>query len=565
MTVVPLLVGGAMPTSAVLPASPPLAQTGTTASPREHETPAATQEPEPAATPLASPSDAATAAVPSLEPTQPAPADDSCQLTETYVVVSGDTFSGIAGRYGLTVGALLAANPQVDDANRIGIGDRISVPVVSDLDPPGGTQIRVADINERGDIVGASDVATNVYHAARWRDGVATDLGTLGGLLSQATDINDRGQIVGASTATSDPAAPWRAVVWQDGDATDLGTLGGPTSMAVAINGRGQVVGTSSLANGTGRGFIWADGVMRDLGTLGGVIATVPTAINDRGQVVGAAYTADGEQHAFLWQAGRMRDLGTLGGTWSFAHDVNERGQVVGVSSLEGEFEGPQHAFLWQNGVMTDLGALDDENSGAVAINERGQIVGWGSPRDGTPRRPLLWADGRITDLRIDGEREGMPVGLNDRGQVVGTCLMRFSHAIVLQLKPALGVVLEAPAADAPVAQNDASTGCAATATRGNGLRLTFSWGTRLFQRVGQYRLVAQHTGSTFPWISAELTDRTYAVVSCSFVADTNLSDWHWQVTAFNTAGDAVAVSESRPFQFLPCRLADDSSCSAPG
>ncbi len=45
-----------------------------------------------------------------------------------YTVVQGDTLSGIAARYGLTVSELLKANPQIKNANMLAIGDRITIP-----------------------------------------------------------------------------------------------------------------------------------------------------------------------------------------------------------------------------------------------------------------------------------------------------------------------------------------------------------------------------------------------------------------------------------------------------
>ena len=83
-----------------------------------------------------------------------------------------------------------------------------------------------------------------------------------------------------------------------------------------------------------------------------------------------------------------MTDLGTLGGV-STAEDINERGQVVGRSTLakRGEF----HAFLWEDGTMTDLGTLSGLSSQAYGINDRGQVVGFSQPAVGQQIRATLW------------------------------------------------------------------------------------------------------------------------------------------------------------------------------
>ncbi len=46
----------------------------------------------------------------------------------TYVVQSGDNLNSIAQRFGLTVGQLLAANPDITDPNRIRVGQVIVIP-----------------------------------------------------------------------------------------------------------------------------------------------------------------------------------------------------------------------------------------------------------------------------------------------------------------------------------------------------------------------------------------------------------------------------------------------------
>jgi tyrosinase len=48
--------------------------------------------------------------------------------TEVYVVVPGDTLSGIAGRFALQLGALEAANPQITDPDLIFPGQVVTIP-----------------------------------------------------------------------------------------------------------------------------------------------------------------------------------------------------------------------------------------------------------------------------------------------------------------------------------------------------------------------------------------------------------------------------------------------------
>lgn len=191
-----------------------------------------------------------------------------------------------------------------------------------------------------------------------------------------------------------------KAVVWEDGNVINLGTLeGGYESVAQSINNRGQVIGialntvpdpVAILGTTQNRAFLWEAGKMQDLGTLGGPDAH-GEFINEHGQVAGLSLTdstvnpATGvpTTHPFLWEDGKMTDLGTLGGTYSIPSGLNNRGQVVGASSLRGDVgcsgsvdSCEMHPFVWENGSMLDLGTLGGSSGGAQAVNDSGEIVG---------------------------------------------------------------------------------------------------------------------------------------------------------------------------------------------
>ena len=64
------------------------------------------------------------------ETAEPSPTEPPAPTAQVYVVVGGDTFTKIANKFGLTVEALKAANPDIKDINKISVGDDIVIPVV---------------------------------------------------------------------------------------------------------------------------------------------------------------------------------------------------------------------------------------------------------------------------------------------------------------------------------------------------------------------------------------------------------------------------------------------------
>jgi len=292
------------------------------------------------------------------------------------------------------------------------------------------------------------DLDCFVAHAYRWQNGRMRDLGTLqGGASSDSRWISENGLIAGDSeNGELDPLNPGllqiRAVLWKGGQIIELGSLeGGYDSLAHAVNSRGQVVGTSLTTVSDPdsimgaiygwpqqtRGFLWENGSMRDLGTLGSGTNAMALMLNESGQVAGYSYTGPDPSSgcpfplvtaSFRWQKGTMLDLGTLGGTCTLVSDLNNRGQVVGVSNLAGDET--RHPFFWQQGVIRDLSTLGGEGA-AIAVNEAGIAAGWSNPEGNAVTRPTMWKDHHVIDLGTVGSDPcGIATALNSQSMVVG-------------------------------------------------------------------------------------------------------------------------------------------------
>jgi probable HAF family extracellular repeat protein len=295
-----------------------------------------------------------------------------------------------------------------------------------------------------------------VAHAFRWKGGNIADIGALPGMNSSAAGaINERGWSTGQSQIGFDAefgAPDIHAVLWKHHDVVDLGTLGGKFSLGLYINNAGQVIGFSDNTTPdpfalfpTGRqtrAFIWDDGAMQDIGTLGGPDA-VPSAGCDNQRedfIAGVSFTSFTPNantgiptlEPFLWRHGKMVGLGSLGGTMAGSQCVNNRGEVIGFSTVPGDIV--THAFVWDDGLMKDLGTLGGDNSEAIWINDSGEIVGSADLPGVHLHDAVLWKDGIIHDLgTVDGDACSRGRAINAKGQVVGgsSDCSNFLHAFV--------------------------------------------------------------------------------------------------------------------------------------
>jgi probable HAF family extracellular repeat protein len=271
----------------------------------------------------------------------------------------------------------------------------------------------------------------NTCVAFAWQSGEMTELPGLGGYGSIGAGNNDLGQIVGwaedpvndatcAGVSAGNGADPpgtqflqFEATIWQRNQqgkwqVHELSPYpGDPDSAATAINNRGQIVGISGRcdvalgAYSAVHSVLWQEGKPISLGTLGGSAWNTPEAINNFGVVVGFDNGPNDVINgvlqfrflAYVWtKQGGMVSLGTLpslsgngSDAMSEATDINDEGQIVGVSYADFQFDGAR-AFIWQNDMMTALNDLIGsaseswDISSTGGINDRGEIAAQANP-----------------------------------------------------------------------------------------------------------------------------------------------------------------------------------------
>lgn len=214
---------------------------------------------------------------------------------------------------------------------------------VKDLGTLGGPDSMSGLLNERGQVAGVS--FTNATPNAttglptldpfEWESGRMRDLGSLGGTLGFVSWMNNRGEVVGFSDLAGDQNG--HPYLWNGKRLVDLGTLGGDGGTANWVNASGDVVGSADLPGVSGsqvhHGFLWKGAHMTDLPPVGSARCGNAFAINARDQVVGNATDCQGtELGAMLWQNGSAYDLNSLIGASSLdlmtADYINDRGEI---------------------------------------------------------------------------------------------------------------------------------------------------------------------------------------------------------------------------------------------
>lgn len=283
----------------------------------------------------------------------------------------------------------------INDAGQI-IGDNVQGAFIWDID--NGTRM-ISGMSQARSINNYGLVAGNYGGRARiWTEANGfTDLPAYEGFTNMnICGVNDNGDVVGGLFNSSEYFS--HAFAWSNtGGSRLINNVDGDQSGALSINNDNLIVGWT-VADSLIRGAIWDASGNRTLLNAEYDGSCYVLDVNNRGQAVGWAERVDRRTNAhyataFIWDAvNGMRYLGTLsGGFVSCAYGINDLGQVVGFSTVDGNFG--SMAFVWDEASgMRSLGDLHAEGySEARAINNLGQIVGFYASTDFFDREAVLW------------------------------------------------------------------------------------------------------------------------------------------------------------------------------
>jgi len=331
----------------------------------------------------------------------------------------------------------LTSNRSQRDTDDNGIGDacepripRFALTDIGELKED--TNTRAFAINKAGVVVGWSN-----NRAFLWRDGTLVNLNDLlpsgsEWRLDLASDINDHGQVVGCGQIGG-PTVGFIFDVDDSGAVESLAPLRSQwnTAPGYRLNNFGQVVGWIHNLNGPGTGaYVWDRGTLLDLGSLGGD-RTFAFDINEAGEIAGLSKTKDGHNRTFLWKNGEMRQLRPPAGyRASYAFGIS-RGYLVGSAFDREEPDpltrgGPEPS-MWRGkkgAILPTLGGIDGT---AFAVNDRGWAVGFSDTRPcfSPPSRAFFFFEGATYALDDLAEvPEGWTLeharDINNAGQIVG-------------------------------------------------------------------------------------------------------------------------------------------------
>jgi len=288
---------------------------------------------------------------------------------------------------------------------------------ITELSGPSDTQSEALDLNAGGDVSGLA-VGPQGDVGVVWATSSAL-FSMTDGSESALYGVNNAGDAVGVEGFDNSPTQ--RAVLIRGGVTTDLSPEVGAGTIATAINDAGLICGWGWNSPDA---FVFdsaANAISTLITPLPGATRTTATDINQLGDVVGVSDT-----HGFHYSGGTVRDLGPA----AFVEDVNESGQVCG--SVGKAWPQAFSPGIWDvsqaSPTFTEIPVPASFLGGhASGINNKGEVVGtsWTPQTYDVDPSAYIFSGGVSTDLNAlilagSGWRLQYAQRINDEGQITG-------------------------------------------------------------------------------------------------------------------------------------------------
>jgi hypothetical protein len=120
------------------------------------------------------------------------------------------------------------------------------------------------------------------------------------------------------------------------------------------------------------------------------------------------------------------------------------------------------------------------------------------------------------------------------------------------------------PVSNAVIEQGRSDLACASNSPQKFGYRISFDWTDAVaIEGIAGYHLYATHQRGVLPLVDSFVRKSQFTLENCeSYVADSALDDWQWQVQPEDILGNLGPVSELGVFRFAPCFREDGRPCS---
>ena len=171
-----------------------------------------------------------------------------------------------------------------------------------------------------------------------------------------------------------------------------------------------------------------------------GAGGTLFDGANGHSQAVGTFFNETGA-HAFLYDNGEFSEIPIEGALFSFAFDINDRGDIVGYYVNE-DYEGLGF-LIDRHGDFTEITIPEAIDIGASGINNAGIIVGVY-----TEIYPPVWRGFKLEDgvftypIDVPPPDIGLPSGstdvheINEKGQIVGSVSDFATYSFAFMIEP---------------------------------------------------------------------------------------------------------------------------------